>query len=1004
MFRRFLQLVAVLAAPCALATTLTIPPNTVQEVTGANLPTIASTYSEIVISEGATLSFTNITAGATFTGTKFSGTGRLLAVNDADGKIRITFRATDFTEFLGDAEFCRVYFAFDWSQNAAFPIKMVENNKNTYSFYSGTYPNPLDFNGGPNQGIAVAASATLSGDITYRDSSSASGKGGKLAGIGGDAGSGKVTGDVFCNNGMYAEGGITLEGSKIQCKTGGGLLVVDGSALNLKSKMVNFTGIELHRLAGCLTFLADDLVPEACTVTFGVSWGAGGALDLNGHSQKCKSISIVNAGATDSYISSTAGAATLSILNQQGNATFPGPLNGHLSLAYASSGAKTLTLTAPANTADGTIAVSSGAVVLGADATFPNLTGIQVDGTGSLTVNNATVGAGLMDVTVSGSGKLTLNADIKVNHFKLGDDYLEPGDYEAGSAALSKYLGGTGKFHVANGKPVEKGATFHWNISGSGALTVPTNWLENKVPEFDGTETLVFGAQATSATVTGPIKVYGIEISANQVFTLTGSGETAAVKLGPGGIVTKSPASGTILHVLDVPVTLDALPQVWTLAKNAELSQVKPWTGRYEPGLEFEIDCSARVHFKADNSGLLTTLRLKNCRRVTTGVYATDDVEPYIFSGHGLGADSREVILEGMIPRFNVIDGDIVNTVPLRVSNPDANVAHSAWARGYQHKAYVDGLVTFAGNDEENYFPAETHFRGGIVKAGSGNVYFRPNSDYDVWIEEKPVTLSGGLYLDYARTLHLGSTNNSWTLVNPYKGGIKCHNPYVLATNGFLRMSDYNSWAKGTKTKLDLNGFDQKVTRFYVGWSSTDYATYFTTVDSAAPAVLEVASGTVYNDKVQARFLNAAGFRFNAAGSIEFGYQASETTGTLEALRGTVKLADGARWANTTNLVVGAAGKLDIDATAAANTFCADTGKSNARLKIATGGKVNLGRDVTVRTLTLSNGTEDSHLPPGIYGGPDAGLEKNRTLDCLTGSCKLTVQRYYKAGLLFVFR
>ena len=85
--------------------TAVIPAGELVEVTGSIAAPAAC--GEIIINEGATLSLTNFTAGATFAG-KISGSGKFLAANASKTNKRLTING-DWSEFTGDLELNHVF-------------------------------------------------------------------------------------------------------------------------------------------------------------------------------------------------------------------------------------------------------------------------------------------------------------------------------------------------------------------------------------------------------------------------------------------------------------------------------------------------------------------------------------------------------------------------------------------------------------------------------------------------------------------------------------------------------------------------------------------------------------------------------------------------------------------------------------------------------------------------------------------------------------------------------
>ncbi len=209
-------------------------------------------------------------------------------------------------------------------------------------------------------------------------------------------------------------------------------------------------------------------------------------------------------------------------------------------------------------------------------------------------------------------------------------------------------------------------------------------------------------------------------------------------------------------------------------------------------------------------------------------------------------------------------------------------------------------------------------------------------------------------------------------------------------------------------SKLSLNGYDQSIGRFYMGWTPADYPSNYTTVDSSTPAMLEIASTATHNDIVQVRFTGVAGLRFDAPGSITFTNQTSSTLGTLEVAHGTVRFAKDSGWTAVTNVVL-AGGTLAVGAGAGAKVFGSAQNKSDAILTVVSTNSPTLsiaaGEQATVSMLSIVEADGSIHEKnPGVYGGPAAGLSANNTLSWISGSGTLRVLRSALNGTMLIVR
>ena len=220
-----------------------------------------------------------------------------------------------------------------------------------------------------------------------------------------------------------------------------------------------------------------------------------------------------------------------------------------------------------------------------------------------------------------------------------------------------------------------------------------------------------------------------------------------------------------------------------------------------------------------------------------------------------------------------------------------------------------------------------------------------------------------------------------------------------------MLMSNDNAVYRSSGTALDMNGYDQSISRIYAGWTVKSYPEIYTTVRSAAPAMLEIATDTVYNDVLPLKVTGAAGIKFNAAGSLTFTNFTASTTGTLEVARGTMRFAAGSGWIATTNVVL-SGGTLAVAPGAGANAFGSAQGQSAAWMTYSDGTlEVASGEEATVCALAVPKGNGHfRYLAPGVYGGSSAGLDSAHTLDWMSGGGTLRVLRSGDAGTIIILK
>ena len=578
-----------------------------------------------------------------------------------------------------------------------------------------------------------------------------------------------------------------------------------------------------------------------------------------------------------------------------------------------------------------------------------------------------------MTFAFADSGKVDIAADciMEVNAATLEGEYVEAGDYmKDDGTELGAHILGDGTLRVLNSAPVVEDGSFTWVGGSDGdALASAANWKGGVAPSFDGTERLIFGEGTAQAVVSGVVKAYAIDITTNSAFTIQAANDSAKIFLGAGGLtVTNAVDSTVVTHSLACPVELLIIPQVWRVASNATLDNLSPIIAR-ESQAALTISSRGRVNFRADNSTLLSPL-------IVTDITASKS-QPYVYNMKGLGPKTRATTINGCPPLFITSSaGNHTNETPLRISGSVTGGAISSGSFINNSSAgtlYLAGSVSYFGGWAETYMNGNVHFLGGVTHETGSDVMWRIAGAND-WLEGDGFHSAGALRFDYGGTFHITSPSNEWSEINPYKCVIKCYVAYAMARGKPMCMSNNNNVYRSSGTALDMNGYDQSISRMYAGWTVKSHPEIYTTVRSETPATLEFATDTVYDDVLPLKVAGAAGIKFNAAGSLTFTNFTASTTGTLEVDRGTVRFAAGSGWIATTNIVLNG-GTLAVAPGAGAQAFGPSQGQSAAWMT-QTGGTLEVasGEEATVCALAVSKGNGHfRYLAPGVYGGARRG-------------------------------
>ena len=224
-----------------------------------------------------------------------------------------------------------------------------------------------------------------------------------------------------------------------------------------------------------------------------------------------------------------------------------------------------------------------------------------------------------------------------------------------------------------------------------------------------------------------------------------------------------------------------------------------------------------------------------------------------------------------------------------------------------------------------------------------------------------------------------------------------------------------NASASDTKGgTIDLNGCSQTIWDFAKDPSNPTGAQILT---SATPATLTVC-GTFYrygdynwknNESKNAdiQLEGAVSYELNSKqtgwsgrwqqghGHTYFTKRTSTTTGFLSVKCGTLSLGADTTWTKLSELrVSGSSASLIV------NTSAVNPGR--VIVKIGSTGTLTLGTGVLLDARKAVVG--DTYLEPGVYGGPDAGLDAAHTLASLKGTGLLKVRLPEHPGLMLLFK
>lgn len=733
------------------------------------------------------------------------------------------------------------------------------------------------------------------------------------------------------------------------------------------------------------TDVPDALDPDV-NVAFGVGYSANGCLDINGNDQTINRPEIGNWSATSSYIlTSSSGPATLTCRGT-GNATFLGSVDGALSLSWEPTSAHTLTLTGRTSQTTGALQVKAGTLLLAAGTNaFPNLSGLSASGTGTLRVENAAVAA--VPLSLSDSAVLALpdGLTLTCRSAQVDGAALTTGVYSASDTFNGRtFITGGGTLAVLT-VPLS-GMVRTWTGAGADTLfSNVDNW--DAAPSFDGSETFLFDAAGSTATVDSVYSLGAIRFNRSSAFSLVAADETAGLRLGLGGITALAPVAGALVtNTLAAPVTLSYRHEC-QIASNQTLAVTGPISG----------GTPADPFIKTGDG----TLRLTGTNTFESPLVISNGFVN-VNNGTALGNPTNTITIHRpttTVDSWNrrgplfFTDTVATNERPIIVGNAVSFIGQAYPRSG---TLVLNGKFTFtSGGRIDNQ--GTLIFRGGF-DCRSSTPWIQTLSPFVIRFEEQPLNLAGnGVSLDNYGTFNVCTTNNTWASVGLFKGTFLCGAVNVLPTNSFITFGV--SYAP--HGFLDLNGFDQQVK--YLGYNSYTSAGATTTnmpVKSATPATLTLQGDSSLRPFV-GYFTNAVSLRHRNTGTLAFtGLRSvSTTTGDLLIEAGTVAFRTGATWTGSTNITV-TAGTLSVEGGTGTTFGGNDSTLNVTRLHLTSTSLVNLAAGVTdyVRSATL----DGEHLPVGTYGSASSAAQHKSAL--FTGTGILHVLRSDAPGTLILLQ
>lgn len=639
--------------------------------------------------------------------------------------------------------------------------------------------------------------------------------------------------------------------------------------------------------------------------------GASGIVDLNGFSQSAGDLAGPASGTA--YATSDSAPATLTVSGLVDSGAFGVPLRGHLSLAYAGTGAVTLTnFAGTASTTDGGLSVRSGTLRLGPTAVFSALSSVDISG-GVFGVDAGAAVNSDVALVVSGSGVLDLASGVtlKVASASVGGTPLAAGTYtQAEPGALEGHLTGDGSLVVLGATP--ETVTLVWQ-GGDGDF-FDANWMAE-------------GETEPHVPVTG----CRLSVPSGSTVTLSGTGGSQLTRFRGLDLEGAFVCSGFTEGV--------TLGEGFTLSGDGSFSVTS---------------CAGNFRLAADNSAF-------------TGPFSFLKTKVYVDHVRALGIANEVTASYGNVSSgsayFHVnASGEFKNLLKI-----DGGGGYWAYDVLNGNKVVQSGLVRCMNTGTgtcprfEAQNPATLTFTGGILGA-EGASAGRADFNGNVYLKGDGVTYSLPTYFFCdAGTLHVGAVIDPATYLNAQA---------TISFDGADLVSGVKLYMGGSGTAtFDMNGFDQ--TTDEIGHATTCKAVL---TSSAKPAVLTL-DGSAADGTLGAALNGHLSFAFaNASGSVTLQNAAnnpSTTDGKVIARTGSVRIGSTANFTQLSALRV-ENGTLAIDAGAKipATTrleFVTGTGS----LDLANGASVHLDT-LTLDGAFLPKGTY-SKSNPGLLEGRISG-------------------------------
>ena len=628
-----------------------------------------------------------------------------------------------------------------------------------------------------------------------------------------------------------------------------------------------------------------------------------------------------------------------------------------------------------AHTTSGDIIVSNGTFRVAGTSTFANVKRIVVaDGaTFALLTESANALAGVTNIVLGvgahfaitnaatpfAANAVTLEMDETAT-FDLPDgaNYLFAvvsvggipldGDTYSGGGAVPQFSG-SGSITVPDVEVLTVDAT--WTGEGeTDGIAVSGNW------NWDGDETPALNAKSLyplfasgggQATIDRALDFKGVHFGgASGRFDLVSGGDAANLTVRQLGFA----VDATHTNAMDVAVKVKS-GQTWTIGTDSMLEFKKP--------VSMDTAYAVTVAGSGATTGSVTTERITSVLRLDgdngfLGDFSASGALVNVYSptnAFGPASDTTVTLSDSML----YLHGGVIER-PVKLNGQNNKYYwFSTWGTNVLTKMFTQTCTYW-----------RPYFRGRIVSEGgvtvNCQVFFNGDSTAEWRVRGKPWKHTGTTSAVCQLEVHSGNIhfevdgNLMPRLFVGASGQVHCHvdNPFNGRSAIALNMRSGSSG-------LHLHGHD-------VAFGSITDMTGGT-VDSDLPGgVLRLTAQDAVITNKAVRFTGAAGFEMSGTGAVVF-TNAIESAGSVAVTKGTLEFTGTGSWLDCTNVTASGTGRLKI---AQSRTF-----SKHATLTVSDSGVVELGEGVCHKFHQAFIG--GGKLEPGLYSGAEGPTSADKT-------------------------